>query len=427
MNKSDELFQRALKVSPGGVHSPVRSFKGMDRSPVFFQRAEGPFLFDVNDRKYIDYCQSFGPLILGHRDPEVQEVILQMVHKAWSFKACEPYSLELAEWLKENIPWLGKMRFVSSGTEAVMSALRVARGVTGKEKILKFDGCYHGHVDSLLVKAGSGLAGEADPSSAGISKSVAEGTVIANLDDDEDFLRVFQENVTQLAAVIIEPLPANYGLLPQRIDFLKLIAETCKKNNVLLIFDEVISGFRVALGGMAEITGIIPDLVCYGKILGGGFPVGCYAGKTEYMNSVAPLGSVYQAGTLSANPIGMQAGLATLKKIKKLNGWKILEDKTNLLKKSLLPTLVENNLDIASFGSLFWIHEKSNQTIRSNKNIPANQAVAFKKLFLKSLDKGLYLAPNAYEVGFMSLAHTDEVIQQTVKILTESLNEIQST
>jgi glutamate-1-semialdehyde 2,1-aminomutase len=423
-SKSDELFKRALKVAPGGVHSPVRSFKGMDRSPIFFQRAEGAFLFDVNEKKYIDYCQSFGPLILGHRDPEIQEVVLEMVHKAWSFGACEPYSLELGEWLQAHIPWVEKLRFVSSGTEAVMSALRVARGVTGRDKILKFDGCYHGHVDSLLVQAGSGLAGEAEPSSKGIPKSIAQSTVIAPLDNDEEFLRIFQENVNELAAVIIEPLPANYGLLPQRTAFLKLISETCRKNNVLFIFDEVISGFRVALGGMAEITGITPDLVCYGKILGGGFPVGCYAGKREYMDIVAPLGGVYQAGTLSANPIGMCAGLATLKKIKRVNAWKNLSEKTLALEKLVQPALQEKNLTFTSFASLFWIHQSTPKVLRNNHHIPSTQSVGFKKLFLSSLDQGLYLAPNAYEVGFMSLAHSDEVIQETARILKDSISEI---
>lgn len=422
-DSSYDLFQRALKVAPGGVHSPVRSFKGLDRSPIFFNKAEGPFLFDVDGKKYIDYCQSFGPLILGHRDPEIQEVVMQMINTAWSFGACEPYSLELGEWLQENLPWMEKLRFVSSGTEAVMSALRVARAATGKDKVLKFDGCYHGHVDSLLVQAGSGLAGETIPTSAGISKAVAETTVVAELDNEADFKKVFDENLKNLAAVIIEPLPANYGLLPQRIEFLKLIADTCKKNNVLLIFDEVISGFRVALGGMVELTGIIPDLVTYGKILGGGFPVGCYAGRKDLMDLVAPLGSVYQAGTLSANPIGMKAGLATLKKIKRVNAWKTLEEKTLKLKNSLESALTSKDLQLSNFGSLFWIHQKMSDPIRTNKKIPKNQSESFKKLFTKSLTKGLYLAPNAYEVGFMSLAHNDEVIQKTTEILKESLNE----
>lgn len=426
---SFQLFQRALKVAPGGVHSPVRSFKGMDRPPVFFAKAEGPYLFDVEGKRYIDYCQSFGPLILGHRDPEVQEVVLEMIHTSWTFGACEPYSLELGEWLKENIPWLGKLRFVSSGTEAVMSALRVARGATGREKILKFDGCYHGHVDSLLVNAGSGLAGEAVPSSAGISKTVSELTVVCPLDNEAEFTRIFEENKSELAAVIIEPLPANYGLMPQRPEFLKFVADTCKKNNVLLIFDEVISGFRVALGGMAEITGITPDLVCYGKILGGGFPVGCYGGRQDLMDMVAPLGPVYQAGTLSANPIGMRAGLATLKKMKRIHGWDLLREKTKTMAKDLQPLLSDRRMNIVSFESLFWIHEKlddSNSAIRSNHLIPKTQAAGFKKLFLNCLEKGLYLAPNAFEVGFMSAAHSPEVIAETVSILQKALKETQN-
>ena len=423
---SHELFQRALKVAPGGVHSPVRSFKGIGRSPIFFAKSQGPYLFDVEGKRYIDYCQSFGPLILGHRDPEIQEVVLEMINTSWTFGACEPYSLELGEWLKENISWLGKLRFVSSGTEAVMSALRVARGATGREKILKFDGCYHGHVDSLLVNAGSGLAGEAVPSSAGISATVGQLTVVCPLDNESEFTRVFEENQKELAAVIIEPMPANYGLLPQRIEFLKFVADKCKKNNVLLIFDEVISGFRVSLGGMAEITGIIPDLVTYGKILGGGFPVGCYGGRQDLMDMVAPLGSVYQAGTLSANPIGMRAGLATLKKMKRIDGWRQLKEKTQSLERQLKPLLAENNMDIISFESLFWLHEKTEKTIRSNHLIPKNQAAGFNKLFLKTLRQGLYLAPNAYEVGFMSVAHNDDVISETVSIIKTALSDIKT-
>lgn len=420
-DQSTQLFERALKVVPGGVHSPVRSFKGMDRSPIFFQSAEGAYLTDVEGKKYIDYCQSFGPLILGHRDPEVQEAVLSMIHKAWSFGAAEIYSLELAEWIKGKLPWIGKLRFVSSGTEAVMSALRVARGVTGKDKVLKFNGCYHGHVDSLLVKAGSGLAGEAEPSSAGLSRQTAQQTVIAELDSEEDFKKVFHENVKDLAAVIIEPLPANNGLMPQRIEFLKMVAEECRQNKVLLIFDEVISGFRVALGGMAELTGITPDLVTYGKILGGGFPVGCYAGKAEYMDVVAPLGPVYQAGTLSANPVGMCAGLATLQKIEKINVWKTLEEKTKLLGQLVTPSLEEHDLKFTQFGSLFWIHRKTNGVIRSQPQIPADQGASFKGLFLRSLEKGVYLAPNAYEVGFMSNAHTQNDIERTAQIINSSI------
>lgn len=419
---SEELFQRALKVTPGGVHSPVRSFKGLDRAPVFFKQAEGAFLTSVEDKKYIDFCQSFGPLILGHRDPEVAEEVHRMVDTAWTFGATEIYSLELAEWISTTLPFMEKLRFVSSGTEAVMSALRVARAATGRNKILKFEGCYHGHVDNLLVKAGSGLAGAAASSSAGISPEVAALTLVTPLDDEEKLAEVFQTHGKDIAAVIIEPLPANYGLLVQRPEFLKKVADLCEKNGTLLIFDEVISGFRVGLGGMVEKTGIRPDLVTYGKIIGGGFPVGCYGGKAELMNMVAPSGDVYQAGTLSANPIGMRAGLTTLKKMQRLDGWNVLEKRTAKFAETLRAGFAKKGLPlkIENTASLFWIHGNTTSTIRTIEHIPKDQSATFKKLFLKSLDKGVYLAPNAYEVGFVSMAHTDELLAQAAQIIIDS-------
>jgi len=419
---SEELFKRALQVSPGGVHSPVRSFKGLDRAPVFFKKAEGAYLTSVEDKRYIDFCQSFGPLILGHLDPEVKEQVHAMVDTAWTFGAAEIYSLELAEWISATLPWMQKLRFVSSGTEAVMSALRVARAATGRNKILKFEGCYHGHVDSLLVKAGSGLAGTAASSSAGISAEVASSTVVTPLDDEQKLAEVFQIHGKDLAAVIIEPLPANYGLLLQRPEFLKKVEELCKKNGTLLIFDEVISGFRVGLGGMVEKTGITPDLVTYGKIIGGGFPVGCYGGKAELMNLVAPSGDVYQAGTLSANPIGMRAGLATLKKMQRLDGWNVLEKRTKTFTDLIAKGFAKSSqpLQIEQTASLFWIHGKTPATIRTIEQIPADQSSRFKTLFLRGLEKGVYLAPNAYEVGFVSWAHTPEILEEAANIIVEA-------
>ncbi|MDG0815308.1 glutamate-1-semialdehyde 2,1-aminomutase [Bdellovibrio svalbardensis] len=419
---SEELFQRALKVTPGGVHSPVRSFKGLDRAPVFFKQAEGAFLTSVEDKRYIDFCQSFGPLILGHRDPEVAEEVHRMVDTAWTFGATEIYSLELAEWISTTLPFMEKLRFVSSGTEAVMSALRVARAATGRGKVLKFEGCYHGHVDNLLVKAGSGLAGAAASSSAGISAELAALTLVTPLDDEEKLAEVFQTHGKDISAVIIEPLPANYGLLVQRPEFLKKVAELCEKNGSLLIFDEVISGFRVGLGGMVEKTGIRPDLVTYGKIIGGGFPVGCYGGKAEYMNMVAPSGDVYQAGTLSANPIGMRAGLTTLKKMQRLDGWNVLEKRTARFAETLRAGFAKKGLPlkIEQTASLFWIHGNTTSTIRTIEAIPKDQSATFKKLFLKALDKGVYLAPNAYEVGFVSMAHSDELLAEAAQIIIDS-------
>lgn len=421
---SKDLFERSKKVAPGGVHSPVRSFAGMGREPIFFAKAQGAHLWSVEGQKYIDFCQSFGPLVLGHRDAEIEEEVHQMIATAWSFGACEPYSLELAEWITSHIPWVQKLRFVSSGTEAVMSALRVARAATGKEKILKFEGCYHGHADSLLVKAGSGLAGVAASSSAGISKPVAETTLVCPLDDETLLAEVFQKHAHEMAAVIIEPLPANYGLLIQRKEFLNQVAQLAKKNNVLLIFDEVISGFRMALGGMAEILNIKPDLVTYGKVIGGGFPVGCYGGRQDLMDMVAPNGPVYQAGTLSANPVGMRAGLRTLQKMKRIDGWQQLETKATYFENELTQSFAEKDINYICSGSLFWFHKKTGQAIRRVEQIPATQKETFNKIFLAALKKGLYLAPNAYEVGFLSLAHSEEVLKQSVEIIKESLKEI---
>lgn len=419
---SEECFKRALNVAPGGVHSPVRSFKGLDRGPVFFTKASGAYLTSVENKTYIDFCQSFGPLILGHLDAEVKEEVHRMVDTAWTFGAAEVYSLELAEWITQTLPFMQKLRFVSSGTEAVMSALRVARAATGRTKILKFEGCYHGHVDNLLVKAGSGLAGASASSSAGIPAEVAAHTVVAPLDDETKLAEIFAVQGKEIAAIIIEPLPANYGLLEQRLEFLKKASEIAKANGSLLIFDEVISGFRVGLGGMVEKTGITPDLVTYGKIIGGGFPVGCYGGRAELMNMVAPSGDVYQAGTLSANPIGMRAGLTTLKKMQRLDGWNVLEKRTKTFVETLNAGFATKGLDlqVSQHSSLFWIHGKTNQPIRTIEAIPQNQGATFKNLFLKSLEAGVYLAPNAYEVGFVSMAHTDAILAEAASIIIEA-------
>jgi glutamate-1-semialdehyde 2,1-aminomutase len=417
---SAELFQRALKAAPGGVHSPVRSFKGMDRPPVFFASAQGALLTSVEGKSYVDFCQSFGPLILGHRDPEVQEAVLKMIGTAWTFGACEPYSLELAEWLISRIPWCEKLRFVSSGTEAVMSALRVARAATGRAKILKFDGCYHGHSDGLLVKSGSGLAGEASSSSAGVPEAMAALTLVCPLDDDAALEAVFASHGAEIAAAIIEPLPANYGLLKQRPEFLRRLEALCRQHGCLLAFDEVISGFRVGLQGMAGELGMHPDLVTYGKILGGGFPVGCYGGRRELMDQVAPAGPVYQAGTLSANPVGMVAGLATLKKMEAIGGWDELKRRGEAFASRLAQGLRGSGLQVESQASLFWVHGESGATIRAISAIPAGQSALFKKLFLRCLEKGLYLAPNAFEVGFISLAHCPELLAQSADIIMEA-------
>lgn len=420
---SVQLFERSKKWVPGGVHSPVRGFSGLGMAPVFFNKAQGPYLWSVKNKRYIDFCQSFGPLILGHRDSEVEGQVHEMISTAWSFGACEPFSLELAEWITSRVPFVEKLRFVSSGTEAVMSALRLARAATGREKILKFEGCYHGHVDSLLVQAGSGLAGESASSSAGIPSSLAQNTLVIPLDDEALLEEVFSREGPQIAAVILEPLPANYGLLIQRKDFLQKVAGQAKKHGSLLIFDEVISGFRVGLGGMAEILGLTPDLVTYGKVIGGGFPVGCYGGRREILDLVAPLGPVYQAGTLSANPVGMRAGLCTLQKMTNLKGWDLLEARGQKFEERLSPELKKKGLQFVRYGSLFWFHPQTPSPVRRVSQIPKNQKEIFKSFFTACLRRGLYLAPQAFEVGFISLAHTDEILEESAAIMSEALQE----
>jgi glutamate-1-semialdehyde 2,1-aminomutase len=411
---SHQYFERASRVSPGGVHSPVRAFKGVGGTPVFFRSAQGGTLTSVDGREYIDFCQSFGPLMLGHRDPDVSEAVREAIETAWSFGACEPYSLELAEWIISRLPWVEMLRFVSSGTEAVMSALRVARAATNRNRILKFEGCYHGHSDSLLVKAGSGLAGESASSSAGVSDNVASDTLVAPLDDEQAVREIFGRFGKEIAAVILEPLPANYGLLVQRREFIEETVRVARAHGALVVFDEVISGFRVALGGMAEVLGMRPDLVTYGKVIGGGFPVAAYGGRKDLMELVAPVGPVYQAGTLSANPVGMRAGLATLQKLEAVDAYDQLEQKTKGFCDRLNSELQSRGLpfEAARQASIFWLHLKTEKPIRRIEQIPSESSAAFARMFHAALDRGVYLAPSAFEVNFMSLAHSDELLER---------------
>ena len=422
---SREYFERAARVSPGGVHSPVRAFKSVGGTPVFFRSAQGATLTSVDGREYIDFCQSFGPLLLGHRDPDVAEAVREAVETAWSFGACEPYSLELAEWITSRLPWVEMLRFVSSGTEAVMSALRVARAATRRHRILKFEGCYHGHSDPLLVKAGSGLAGESASSSAGVSANVASDTLVAALDDEDGVREIFERSGQEIAAVILEPLPANYGLLIQRREFIAETVRIAREHGALVIFDEVISGFRVALGGMAEALNMKPDLVTYGKVIGGGFPVAAYGGRKDLLELVAPLGAVYQAGTLSANPVGMRAGLATLQKIEAAGAYAQLEEKTAAFCDALNADIRARGLpfEITRKASIFWLHLQTEKPIRRIEQIPSASSAAFAKVFHAALDGGVYLAPSAFEVNFMSLAHTDEILARAHEVIIAAVAE----
>jgi glutamate-1-semialdehyde 2,1-aminomutase len=419
------LYARSLLVAPGGVHSPVRAFHSVGGLPIFMERASGATLTDVTGRTFIDFCQSFGPLVLGHRDPDVRAAAAQALDDGWTFGCCEPYSLALAEWITSHVPWAESIRFVSSGTEAVMSALRVARAATGRSRVLKFDGCYHGHADGMLVKAGSGLAGQATASSAGVSAAVAGETLIVALDDEAALDRAFDASGSEIAAAIVEPLPANYGLLPQREDWLRHLEQRCRQAGALLIFDEVISGFRIGKTGMAGVLGIRPDLVTFGKVIGGGFPVGAYAGRRALMDRVAPAGNVYQAGTLSANPVGMRAGLAALTKMAAHDGWAQLDCRADRFCAALASGFADlaKPLSVVRHGSIFWIHIRAAGVVRRPDAIPAGNAEWFSRFFHAAIDRGVYLPPSSYEVGFLSMAHDAPTLESAAAALIAAAHE----
>ncbi len=425
--KSAAFFERAKKVAPGGVHSPVRGFRGVGGTPRFIERAEGAELIDVDGNRYIDFCMSWGPLIFGHQDADVAEAVRSAMTRGWTYGAAEPYSLELAELITSRIPWVEKVRFVNSGTEAVMSALRVARAATGRHKVIKFDGCYHGHLDSLLVRAGSGLAEMASPDSAGVPPHVAADTIVVPLNDLDAFRAAMDQHGHEVCVVAIEPVPANNGLLLQTGEFLCEVASITRKHGALLLFDEVISGFRVAFGGMAELTRIRPDLVCYGKIIGGGFPVGAYGGRADLMDLVAPAGPVYQAGTLSGNPVAMCAGIATLKKLLRLDPYAGLEARASQLADRIEKAAARSApfpVRVQRFSSLMWTvmgEARSRDGIaRSLTEIPPEQKERFAKLFHGLLANGVYLAPSGFEVSFLSTVHTDEQLDRVVEAVGEA-------
>jgi glutamate-1-semialdehyde 2,1-aminomutase len=401
----NDLFSRASRVTPGGVHSPARSWRGVGGSPFFTRGAQRAWLEDTDGRRYIDFCMAFGPLILGHRHPAVWSATRAALQAGWSYGTAETRSLELAEFVTARIPWVESIRFVNSGTEAVMTALRIARAATGRAKLLKFDGCYHGHTDAMLIRAGSGLAAQAEPDSAGIPPGVSADTLVAPLDDDTALAQVFAAHGEQLAAVIIEPLPANHGLLPQRPEFLQRLRDLCTQHGALLIFDEVITGFRLAFGGYAATSGVVPDLVTYGKIIGGGFPVGAIGGPRDLMQLLAPTGPVYQAGTLSGNPVAMAAGLATLRELADGRAYVALDTLGAKLERAVR----RKSLHVQRVGSMFWFYPGKSGTrdgvIRAPSQIDGDAIAAYPALFHRFLAAGIYLPPSAFEVGFLSTAH----------------------
>lgn len=424
--RSEALYERACKVIPGGVNSPVRAFKAVGGTPLFVQSASGQHLVDADGRKYLDLVNSWGALILGHSHPEVIAAIVEASRRGTTFGAPCQSEVELAERIVASYPGLEQVRFVSSGTEAVMSAIRLARAYTGRDLIVKFSGCYHGHADHLLVAAGSGLATFGTPSSAGVPKAFTECTIVLPLDDEAALEELFARRGAQIAAVIIEPVPANHGLLPQRREFLQRLRDITGKHGALLIFDEVISGFRLARGGVAELTGLVPDMATFGKIIGGGMPVGGFGASRKIMERLAPLGDTYQAGTLSGNPVAMASGITTLDIMIRDSGWKRLEEIAAQVERALLPVISQASFPIhfVRAGSLFWMSFHDKAAPRDAAAMSPKALERYRALFHAMLDRGVYLPPSAYEACFLSLAHTSADIEQLARALRESLTTI---
>ncbi len=418
---SKSLFARAQAVLPGGVNSPVRAFRAVGGTPPVVRRAEGCYLEDEDGQRYLDFVGSWGPLVLGHAHPEVCRAIHEAVDRGTTYGAPCRAEVDLAEAIVDCYPGLEQVRCVSSGTEATMSAIRLARGATNRDLIVKFSGCYHGHADHLLVAAGSGLVTFGEPSSAGVPSAFASLTRVLPLDDSERLESFFAEEGEQVAAVILEPLPANNGLLVQRPEFLHLLRELTEKAGTLLIFDEVISGFRIARGGCAERYGITPDLATFGKIIGGGMPVGAFGGRRELMNHLAPGGPVYQAGTLSGNPVAMSAGLATLQILQRDGAWDRLEELGKTLEALLAPVLATAPIRIRLVreGSIFWLAIGEGEPPRAAEAIAPGVADHYRPIFQGLLERGIAIAPSAYEVGFISLAHRKEDLEQFASTLAD--------
>lgn len=424
--KSAELFERAKQYFPGGVNSPVRAFRSVGGTPIFIQKGNGSHIWDEDGNEFIDYCCSWGPLILGHAYAKVLEAVQYTMQNGTSFGAPTKLENELANLIITHNKYVERIRFVSSGTEAVMSAIRLARGYTGKSKIIKFEGCYHGHVDSLLVKAGSGLVTFGNSSSAGVPESFVNETIVVSLNDEKAVKEAFLQFKNEIACVIIEPIPANNGLLVQRKEFLEFLRTICDEENTLLLFDEVISGFRVGFEGAAGYYQIQPDLVTYGKIIGGGFPVGAYGGKKEIMSNISPEGSVYQAGTLSGNPVAMTAGKTQLEICLSEGFYNELEKKTSYLIKGILERTkkFEDKFKFFQMGSIFWIAFTNLENIRTAEEIDPNSMMYFKQLHLHLLENGIYLGPSGYEVGFVSHVHSYDDLNKTIEAFSSGLLKI---
>ena len=425
MDRNKDLFEKSLHTIPGGVNSPVRAFGSVGGTPIFFKKARGSRLWDENDKEYIDYINSWGPMILGHAHPEVIQAVQSVAEDSLSFGAPTARELEMAETIVNLVPSIEQVRLVSSGTEATMSAIRVARGFTGRDTIVKFEGCYHGHADALLVKAGSGALTFGQPSSAGVPEDFAKHTLTLPYNDTDALVELFKKMGSNIACVIIEPVVGNMNLIIPHEEFLKTLRSLCSEHGSILIFDEVMTGFRVSLGGAQELFGILPDMTTLGKVIGGGLPVGAFGGRKDIMQKLAPIGPVYQAGTLSGNPVAVAAGLETLRLIQKENFYEDLAKMTHALVKGLEDASKACNhaFSARNVGGMFGLYF-SEKAPDSFDEVMASDREKFKQFFHHMLDEGIYFGPSAFEAGFVSAAHTQEDIQATLNAAQKAFKKL---
>ncbi|MDR0806762.1 MAG: glutamate-1-semialdehyde 2,1-aminomutase [Enterobacteriaceae bacterium] len=416
MSKSENLYAQAQQVIPGGVNSPVRAFTGVGGVPLFIERADGAYLYDADGKAYIDYVGSWGPMILGHNNDVIRDAVIEAVQRGLSFGAPTEMEVEMATLVTELVPSMDMVRMVNSGTEATMSAIRLARGFTGRDKIIKFEGCYHGHADCLLVKAGSGALTLGQPNSPGVPADFAKHTLTCTYNDLNTVRLAFEQNPDTIACIIVEPVAGNMNCIPPTEGFLQGLRELCDQYGALLIIDEVMTGFRVALGGAQTYYDVTPDLTCLGKIIGGGMPVGAFGGRRDVMEALAPTGPVYQAGTLSGNPIAMAAGYACLSQLTDVGVYSQLAETTELLATGLLEAAKRQGIPLVvnRVGGMFGIFFTDSDSVICYQDVVQCNVDRFKKFFHLMLEEGVYLAPSAFEAGFMSLAHSPEDIQRTV-------------
>jgi glutamate-1-semialdehyde 2,1-aminomutase len=424
--RSQELYKKAKKILPGGVNSPVRAFKAVGLAPLFIGRAKGPYIWDVDGNKFIDYVCSWGPLILGHAHPRIVGAIRRAASRGTSFGASTEIEVKLAELIRKAIPSIEMVRMVNSGTEATMSALRLARAYTGRPKVVKFEGCYHGHADSFLIRAGSGATTLGIPDSPGVPNSIARDTLNARYNDVESLERLVKKFRGEIAAIIVEPIAGNMGVVPPREGFLHGLRGICSREKILLIFDEVITGFRVTYGGAQNLYGVAPDLTTLGKIIGGGLPVGAYGGRKDIMQMVAPSGPVYQAGTLSGNPIAMAAGYETLKMLSERKSiYEELQRKSRILGDGIGETIRESGLPVRlnRVSSMFTLFFTENE-VTDYASAKSSDTRRFAEFFRETLNNGIYLPPSQFETAFISAVHGDDVIEKTVTTCTRTLKKI---